>query len=119
MRADVRAFLAKCQTCQTSTTMVTADRAMHPIPVMPKGERWHLDLIGPLQEGHGGFKYAAVAIDSCTKWPEAKPLPNKTPGQVESFFHNEVISRFPVKEVVIDNGTEFAGTLPPWPQTWA
>ena len=79
------------------------------IPVLPKGEKWHLDLVGPLQEGYGGYKYAAVAVESCTKWPEARPLLNKTADRVESFFHQEVVCRFPVKEVVCDNGTVFAG----------
>ena len=74
-----------------------------------KGERWHLDLIGALKEGYGGGKYAVVAFDSCTKWPEARAIPNKSAEQVEAFFYEDVICRFPVKEVVCDNGTEFAG----------
>ena len=109
MREDIREVVSQCGACQTSATLVTADRALHPIPVLPKGERWHLDLIGALKEGYGGCKYAVVAFDSCTKWPEARAIPNKSAEQVEAFFYEDIICRFPVKEVVCDNGTEFAG----------
>lgn len=62
MRDDIKDFLRGCQVCQNSTTMVTADRTIQSIPVLPKAERWHLDLIGPLVEGLGGYKYAGVAM---------------------------------------------------------
>lgn len=107
MREDVKEFVRQCETCQNTNTMVSADREMHAIPVLPKGERWHLDLIGPLTEGIGGYRYAAIAIDSCTKWPEAEALQTKGAEGVEAFFYKEVIARHNVKEVVTDNGSEF------------
>ena len=48
MREDIGGYISHCEACQTSTAMVTADQAMHPMPVLPKGESWHVDLIGPL-----------------------------------------------------------------------
>ena len=109
MRADLQETVAQCAVCQTSATLVTADRVLHPIPVLHKGERWHIDLIGPLEEGRGGYKYAVVAFDSCTKWPEAGAIPSKSAEQVEAFVYKDIICRFPAKEIVCDNGTEFAG----------
>ena len=47
--------------------------------------------------------------DSCTKWPEAKPLKTKEATEVETFVLNDVLCRFSVKEIVTDNGPEFAG----------
>ena len=61
MKKDAENWCRQCSTCQDRHTMVTADGEMQPIPTLPKGERWHLDLIGPLKEGQDGFKYAAVA----------------------------------------------------------
>ena len=109
LREEAMEYVRRCHTCQDSSTMVTADREMHAIPVLDKGERWHLDLIGPLVEGIEGFKYAAVAIDSCTKWPEVAPLRTKRAEEVESFVFREIVCRFNVKEIVVDNGSEFLG----------
>ena len=102
-------YVRRCHTCQDSSTMVTADQEMHAIPVLDKAERWHLDLIGPLVKGIEGFKYAALAIDSCTKWPEVAPLRTKRAEEVESYVFRETVCRYNVKEIVEDNGSEFPG----------
>ena len=107
MRDDIKIFIRQCQVCSTVKTLQTADREMVAIPPHEKGKRWHLDLVGPLAEGTAGERFIAVAVDSCTKWPEAAPLKSKSPAEVEAFFYRNVICRHPVEEVVTDNGTEF------------
>ena len=83
---------------------MTADRQMCAIPVAPKGEKFHLDLIGPLVRGDEGELYVAGAVDSCTKWVEAFALRSKIASEVESFFFRDIIARYPVHTVVTDNG---------------
>ena len=107
MREDIQSFTRQCEICQEPRTLQTADREMVPIPPGEKGMRWHLDLVGPLPTGSGGERFIAVAIDSCTKWPEAAPMKSKSPLEVETFFYRDVVCRHPVEEVVTDNGSEF------------
>ena len=109
MREGIRAFIGQCEVCQTDQTLVTADREMQPIPVGEKCTKWHIDLIGPLPIGEGGEKYVVVAIDSSTKWPEAGAIRSKTPNEVEQVIFREVVCRYPVTDLVTDNGTEFEG----------
>ena len=36
------------------------------------------DLVGPLPQAKGGFRFILTCIDQATKWPEAVPLRNVT-----------------------------------------
>ena len=77
------------------------------LPPSGKGNRWQLDVVGPLQLGPGGERCIAVAVDSFTKWPEAEALKSKSSLEMEGFFYNKVIRKHPVIEVLTDDGLEF------------
>ncbi|XP_071739546.1 uncharacterized protein [Rutidosis leptorrhynchoides] len=67
--------------------------------------KWGIDLIGPLTEAPGGYKWLVVVIDYFTKWTEEKPL-STTPGkQIEKFVWEHIVCRFGIpQEIVSDNG---------------
>ncbi|XP_060965580.1 uncharacterized protein LOC133034503 [Cannabis sativa] len=73
---------------------------------------WGIDLIGALNSGRGGAKYAVVAIDFFKKWTEVKPLVLITCKKVLDFVIKNIICRFniPIK-IVSNNGTQFDGNL--------
>ena len=109
MREDIVQHVRQCEVCHSTSTLVTADREMKAIEPLEKGQRWHVDLVGPLYPSNEQDRYIAVAIDSRTKWPEAAPLKHKVPGEVEAFVFRDIVCRFPVTEIVTDNGSEFEG----------
>ncbi|CAB4007441.1 retrotransposable element [Paramuricea clavata] len=79
-----------------------------------KNKVWHrigIDLIGPLPETHRGNKYLMTCTDSFSKWPEAKPLKDKTAIGVADFLY-ELLTRYGVAEVIIsDQGREFVNQI--------
>ena len=61
-----------------------------------------------------------------TKWPEAKPIPNKNAETIAQHFHEEMICRHGcTKELLSDQGTEFCNQINdsikhyanPWPKS--
>ena len=51
-------------------------------------------------------------VNYLTKWPEAKPIPNKNAETIASHFHEEIICRHGCpKELLSDQGTEFCNLV--------
>ena len=47
-----------------------------------------------------------------TKWPEAKPIPNKNAETIAQHFHEEIICRHGCpKELLSDQGTKFCNQI--------
>ncbi|XP_071740748.1 uncharacterized protein [Rutidosis leptorrhynchoides] len=71
--------------------------------------KWGIDLVGPLTEALGGYKWLVVAIDYFTKWTEAKPLSITKGKHIEKFVWEHIVCRFGIpQEIVSDNGKQFA-----------
>jgi transposase InsO family protein len=70
---------------------------------------WHLDMVGPLRQAHGGFTHLLVAVDKFSKWIEARPIINVCSEEAVSFFI-DIIYRFGIPNTIItDNCTQFTG----------
>ena len=51
-----------------------------------------------------------MAIDSFTKWPEAKAIIDRDSKTMAEWFHTEIVCRYGAPHVVrTDNGAEFMG----------
>ncbi|XP_071741858.1 uncharacterized protein [Rutidosis leptorrhynchoides] len=71
--------------------------------------KWGIDIVGPLIEAPGGYKWLVVAIDYFTKWAKAKPLSTTTGKHIEKFVWEHIVCRFGIpQEIVSDNGKKFA-----------
>jgi transposase InsO family protein len=71
-------------------------------------QRWGLDLLGPLPPAQGNLKYVVVAVESFSKWIEAKPLATITLATIQTFFWQNIVCRFSVpKSITVDNRTQF------------
>ena len=99
-----------CAPCQQMSRELTEPRTNTPIPVFHIFHRWHLDLIGPIPTTSArGYKYIINAVEAATKWIEAGCLKDKTSVGVKEWVWREIICRFGCpKEIVTDNGPEFA-----------
>lgn len=63
-----------------------------------------------MPETTDAFKYVVTAVDSFTKWPEARALYNKDSRTMAEWFHGEVVCRYGAPVAVrTDNGGEFLG----------
>jgi hypothetical protein len=57
---------------QSTFATITAHHTFMPL------QRWGIDIVGPLANTQGNYKYAVVAVEYFTKWIEVKPLVNIT-----------------------------------------
>jgi hypothetical protein len=84
---------------------------LHPIPVPIRvWAQIGIDLIGPLTPCNG-LEYIVTAVDYCSKWVEAVPLPDKMALGVARFIMS-LQCRYGCAEVHInDQGREFVNTI--------
>ncbi|XP_071714724.1 uncharacterized protein [Rutidosis leptorrhynchoides] len=71
--------------------------------------KWGINVVGPLTEAPGGYKWLVVSIDYFTKWAKAKPLSTMIGKHIEKFVWEHIICRFGIlQEIISDNGKQFA-----------
>ncbi|XP_071714714.1 uncharacterized protein [Rutidosis leptorrhynchoides] len=110
MHEDTVTLLRTCEPCQIHAK-VQKQPKQDMISVLSAWpfSKWCIDLVGPLTEALGGYKWLVVAIDYFTKWTEAKPLITTTGKQIENFVWEHIVCRFGIpQEIVSDNGKQFA-----------
>ncbi|GJR25557.1 reverse transcriptase domain-containing protein [Tanacetum coccineum] len=56
-----------------------------------------MDIVGPLPEASGKFKYFIIAVDYFIKWIEAKAVTSKTGKQVKNFAFDNIAEGLGVK----------------------
>ena len=84
-------------------------KSFTPSPACQRESAFTLTSWGPFPEGPNGEKYTVVAMDSCAKYPEASAIKTKEPYEIEAFVFRDIVCRYPVQELIHDNGGEFAG----------
>lgn len=67
-----------------------------------------MDFVGPLPETKEGNRYILVAIDSFTKWPIAKAMPDATSHNVGQFIYENILMNYACPaEIITDRGSQF------------
>lgn len=81
------------------------------MPLAKIWERINLDSAGPFPASRRGNRYLLIAVDSYSKWVEAKPV-NKLDAEEWCYFLMEIISRHGVPRMVRTDraGKEFVNT---------
>ena len=105
---DAHMFTKHCDICQRLGQPNNKDRMpIYPILPLEPFMKWGLDFVGPIKPKSQmtGCEYIIVAIDYCTKWPEAMALQTNTTKDVAKFIYKNIMTRFgcPV-ELVSDQG---------------
>jgi hypothetical protein len=113
MYADIQVYVERCTVCARRKGPGRAQIArLNPIPVAEVGDRWVVDLVGPLPESKKGNKYIAVFVDSFSKYVVARPIPKKEAQLVAEIFLFDVICEFGTpRELQSDQGKEFAAGI--------
>jgi hypothetical protein len=77
--ADVRDFVMSCEICGQKRGGGPRNRA--PLRLYHEGSifgRWNVDIAGPFPTSTDGYKYALVAVEGLTSFPEVIPMKGAT-----------------------------------------
>ena len=114
MERDVDKHIKSCVECQrTKPTkkfpmpeLVPLEQPDHP------NHRVHIDLFGPLIASDKGKKFVCVMTCAFSKYVELVALPNKEAATVAKAIMDTWVTRYSTpREIVTDNGKEFANQL--------
>ncbi|MEG0619293.1 MAG: reverse transcriptase domain-containing protein [Bacilli bacterium] len=96
--------------CEICKKFSQGERGFRTERILLKGpfSRIHMDVIGPLPKTEKGNKYIVIAIDSTTRWPEAKAIKKKTAHEISKFIYEKVyLIHGAPEEIITDQGKEF------------
>ena len=111
MGEDIKNYIKSCQICQ-KFGRTRRKEPLHPICIGESYDQVGIDLVGPLPITKRNNRYILVMTEYLTKWPEAKPIPNKNAETIAQHFHEEIICRHGCpKELLSDQGTEFCNQI--------
>lgn len=114
MEEDVKYFVAMCNDCtQYKPWLKNARPPMKGfVPRMTPGTAYAIDIVGPLPGTHKKQYYIFTAVDLCSKWMIAKPMPAATAYNVARILRLDLILQFgPPELLVSDNGVQFISDL--------
>lgn len=110
MDRDIRHYVETCDVCQRRDPPIRS-QPLNPIPVTAPFDRWGIDIVH-LPRTDNSNRYAVVAIDYFTKWPEARALPNIRAETVAQFIFEDIICRHGCPHIIqSDNGSSFKNAL--------
>jgi len=113
MDDTVLQWVRACQDC--------GSRKVRPRQVIPPlrslgvggvGDRWALDIAGPLPMTERGNRYVIAAVEYVTRYAVAVVVANHTAESVASFLMKNVVMRFGTfRELLTDGSTELVGEV--------
>ena len=106
MNKGIHKYIANCVLCHREKAKVqNCHLQMMEIPNRPFDEIV-IDLVTECESSTSGNKHILTIINHLTGWPEAFPIPDKSPDTIVSTFINECL-----RYILSDNGTEFKNNL--------
>jgi hypothetical protein len=108
MRKNIQQFILQCPTCQKSEVKRISYNT-HPFVTssLKPHARINVDTFHVGQEDEHGNNHVVVIVDTCTRWVELYPIPNKEADTI-AFALIQHFGRFgPPSEILTDQGTEY------------
>jgi hypothetical protein len=104
--------ITRCETCQRFAKAPKLYSPNYAVKSYDVFKHWGIDTVGPFPEDAQGHKYAVVAVDYLTRWPEVLPTKTATAGEAANFIYNHVICRYGIPESIqSDNGPQYANEV--------
>eukprot|EP00644_Phytophthora_capsici_P014959 jgi/Phyca11/131662/e_gw1.109.31.1 len=110
---EVRRWVRGCQEC--------GSRKARPRDVIPPlrslrggnvGDRWALDVAGPLPVGDKGQRYVIAAVEYVTRYAVATTVETHEAENVAAFLMKQVVLKFgPFRELLTDGAPELTGKV--------
>lgn len=113
LHEHVKQWVRGCQEC--------GSRKARPREVVPPlrsirggdvGDRWALDVAGPLPDSDGGQRFVIAAVEYVTRYAVAATVKQHTAENVASFLMKQIVLRFgPFRELLTDGAPELTGKI--------
>ncbi|KAE9166453.1 hypothetical protein PF004_g29154 [Phytophthora fragariae] len=110
---EVKQWVRGCQEC--------GSRKARPREIVPPlrsikggdvGDRWALDVAGPLPTSNGGPRYVIAALEYVTRYAVAVTVKQHTAENVAEFLMKHVVLKFgPFRELLTDGAPELTGKV--------
>lgn len=111
LQREVKRWVLGCQEC--------GSRKARPREVIPPlrsirggdvGDRWALDVAGPLPTTEGGKRYVIAAVEYVTRYAVAITVERHTAENVAKFLMKQIVLKFgPFRELLTDGAPELTG----------
>lgn len=113
LQKEVKRWVTGCQEC--------GSRKARPREIVPPlrsirggdvGDRWALDVAGPLPTTDGGERLVVAAVEYVTRYAVATTVKQHTAENVAEFLMRQVVLKFgPFRELLTDGAPELTGHL--------
>ncbi|KAE9301653.1 hypothetical protein PF008_g22691 [Phytophthora fragariae] len=113
LQREVKSWVLGCQEC--------GSRKARPREVIPPlrslrggdvGDRWALDVAGPLPQTGGGYRYVIAAVEYVTRYAVATTVKSHVAENVAEFIMKQVVLKFgPFRELLTDGAPELTGKV--------
>ena len=113
MSRKIELVIRCCLACQKKVGKPKDQRYSHQdVQVGYPGQKWAIDLVGPLEEAPGGHRHILTAKDVFTRWMEAIPIVDTSAETIAKELEKEVFSRHGLPEQIhSDNAHNISGTV--------
>ena len=106
--AHVKRRIQQCNNCLRTKVLFKQQPELRPLPQSQIWQRVAMDSMGPYPPTKRNNRYILIAVDACSKYVEARPVPELTSAAMAQFFLEDVVARHGVPNLCCtDNGKEF------------
>lgn len=106
MQKDAQSYVRVCDRYQRFSNIIRRPmEELTPMGTPWPFDQWGLDIVRPFPPAIRQLKFLIVGIDYFTKWVVAEPLVAITEKNVQSFFWKNIICRFEISRILINNLT--------------
>jgi transposase InsO family protein len=113
MKNDIKKYIRACKECQKNkiTRRIKMPMVITSTSKKP-GERWAMDIVGPLDLSVEGYRYLLTCQDDLTRYLVAIPLKDQESDTIARAFTKHIVLRFGCPEAILtDNATNFTSNL--------
>ncbi|GMF55250.1 unnamed protein product [Phytophthora fragariaefolia] len=108
MKTTIQKWVQSCRDCGTRKTKVR--EVIPPLRsqgVGDAGDRWALDVAGPLLMTANGNRYVVAAVDYATRFPVVAAVPSHTAKDIAKIIVEKLVLVYgPMREIVMDGAPE-------------
>lgn len=113
MKRDIERYIKNCESCQKNKITKKTKMPMVITSTSNKsGEKWALDIVGPMPLTVDGFQYILTCQDDLSRYLVAIPLKDQESETIARALTDHIILKFGCpKSILTDNGQNFVSNL--------